>query len=653
MKNSDDGFDSGFGFADEEDDEEGGADAILGLLDLSAQWLVANPDPQAFMARLASEGPALFPQLVVPLSAGANAPPSVTGGTGLFRCLAWGIASAMPMPNNGFKPNKLPLPGRNEACVCGSGAKFKLCCGPLFSAVPALDPEVLGAMVVKALPAARWAALPHEHVSAAMVVTAATLLCEEDRAEDALALLRPWGQLPPPWNEKRADLLDLLGDLLLDFEWQEEREQLARHMVQFGDKQVQSLGWQRLSLMATDDGDDAAAREAFEKAQRLTPNDPRVAILEVTTLLGQGQAERARERAAFHVKRLSRLPDAHTLIDEIEALEELAEEGSGLSQHASAMLGGFALPIFEELGQWLDGLPPPKLRLTLPSAPCDDLGELRPTATAKKALRRWHDSFALDAPRMAWESVGDEALEVFDSTEWLAVLKAQPILIDCFDVIDGLLTALDRVPFALATGAQVMLLERALQLWQQLQDRHPKALCEWGHWGNRPALRLLALRIDIDAAPKADETYLWLSYLVNVLNPHDNHGLRERLAAVHLRRGETGLALTLCERYPDDTVGMTLLHARALLAAGRLDEAAARLAEALQRNEHVAKLLLGSRAPRMPEVPSYKLGSIEEARIALSAQFDLWRDDPAVKKWLQVCLQPGQGQAGTSASLFD
>ena len=649
MKNSDDGFDSGFGFVD---DEEGGGDAILDLLDVSAQWLVANPDPQAFMARLASEGPALFPQLVIPLSAGANAPPSATGGAGLFRCLAWGIASAMPMPNNGFKPNKLPLPGRNDACVCGSGAKFKHCCSPLFSAVPALDPEVLGAMVVKALPAGRWAALPHEHVSTAMVVTAATLLCEEDRAEDALALLRPWGQLPPPWPDKRADLLDLLGDLLLDFELQEEREQLARHMVQFGDKQVQSLGWQRLSLMATDAGDDAAAREAFEKAQRLTPNDPRVAILEVTTLLGQGEAERARERAAFHVKRLSRLPDAHTMVDAIEALEELAEENSALSQHAGAMLGGVPLPIFEELRQWLDGLPPPKLRLTLPPAPCDDLGELRPTAAAKKALRQWHDSFPLNAPHMAWESVGDEALEVFDSTEWLPVLKAQPILIDCFDVIDGLLTALNRVPFGLASGSQAMLMERALQLWQQLQERHPKALCEWGHWGNRPALRLLAQHIGIDTTPKAEAAYPWLSYLVNVLNPHDNHGLRERLAAVHLRRGETALALTLCERYPDDTVGMTLLHARALLAAGRLDEAAARLADALQRNVHIAELLVDSRAPRMPEVPSYKLGSIEEARIALSEQFDLWCDDPAVKRWLQARLQPGHGKAGTTADLF-
>ncbi len=642
MKNSGGGFDSGFGFEDEHDD---GGDAVIDLLNMSAQWLVANPDPQAFIARLSREGPELFPQL---LKEGA-AP-----GAGLFACMAWGIVSAMPLPSNGFRPNKLPLPGRNEACVCGSGAKFKQCCSPFFSALPPLEPELLGAMAVKALPAERWPALPREHVSAAMVTTAATLLCEEDRADDALALLRPWGQLPPPWPDKRADLLDLLGDLLLDFGLQDEREQLARHMVQHGGKQMQSLGWQRLSLMATDAGDDAAGREAFEKAQRLTPNDPRVALLEVTTLLGQGEDKRARERAAFHVKRLSRLPDALTMVDAIEALEEFADPHSSLTQHANTLLGGGPpLPLFEELRQWLDGLPPPKLRLTLPDVPCDDLGELRPTAVAQKALHQWHQSFGLDAPRMAWESIGDEALEVFDRTEWLALLQAQPLLADCFDVIDGLLLSLDWVPGGLASGAQAALVERALQLWQQLHERHPHARCEWGHWGNRPALRLLVLRIDTDTSPTADQSYRWLSYLVNVLNPHDNHGLRERLAAVHLRRGETALALALCERYPEDTVGMTLLHARALLAAGRLDEAEARLAVALERNAHAGKLLLGKRAPRLPEGSSYALGSMEEARFALSAQFDLWRDDPAVKHWVQDRLQPGQGQAGDTASLFD
>ena len=45
-------------------------------------------------------------------------------------------------------------------------------------------------------------------------------------------------------------------------------------------------------MMAADAGDVAAAREGFERAQRLTPDDPDVALLEVTTLLGSGQRNR-------------------------------------------------------------------------------------------------------------------------------------------------------------------------------------------------------------------------------------------------------------------------------------------------------------------------------------------------------------------------
>ena len=654
MKDDDD-FDSGF-------DDDDGPDPILDLLATSAQWLVADPDPQAFIARMAREGPSRFAH-VWEVDAQANAlravksPAEQAADAGRFyRSFGWSIASAMPLPGNDFRPKKLPLPGRNDACVCGSGAKFKQCCSSFFAHLPPLEPELLGALVVRALPAGLWAALPRQHVTPAMVATAAQMLCDEGCDEDALNLLEPWARLPPPWPDNRADLLDLLGDVYLDFGQQNEREQLARSMVKHGGKAVQAMGWERLCLMATDAGDEAGARQAFEAAQRLAPNEPRVALLEVTTLLGQGHAQRARERAAFHAKRLGRLPEAFAIAEQIEALEELADADSELSQRTAARLG--AVPDDEaplravvELQRWLEALPVPKLRLTLPAAPCADLGELQPTATAKKALRRWADAFPFTAPRMAWETVGDDALGVFDSEAWMPVLRAHPLLADCFDVIDALLLALGALPVRLVYKTQAALMERALQLWQQLRERYPRALCEWGHWGNRPALRLLATRIELDTSPLAGETYPWLNYLVLVLNPHDNHGLRERLAAVQLRRGEAAPALALCERYPDDSVGMTLLHARALLALRRLDEAAARLDLALQRNGHARKLLLASRAPRVPDVPSYALGSVEEARIALAPQFDLWRDDRAVRQWLQQRLEPAGGSE--APGLFD
>ena len=633
------------------DADEPGSDAILELLQASAEWLVADPDPQAFIARMAREGPQRFAGMLE-----AEAEPGAVGDEPrFFTSLGWAILNAMPMPGNGFQPIKLPMPGRNEACVCGSGRKFKQCCAGLFANLPVLEPQLLGALVIRALPAARWAVLPGQHVAPGMVAGAAEFLSEEGRLADAIALLQPWSQLPAPWPDGRAELLDFLGDLYLDAGLQTEREHLARAMVERGGKAMQSLGWQRLCLLATDAGDKAGAAAAFEKAQRLTPNDPRVGLLEVTTLLGQGQAQKARERAAFHAKRLSRLPNAFEIAEQIEVLEEFADADSPMSREADAMFrGAEAAPALRQLGvleAWLLALPPPQLRLTLPRAPCDDLGQLRPNAAAAKALRQWRQAFDLEAPRMAFDTVDDEdALDAFDSVDWLPLLQAQPLLADCFEVIDGLVSMLEVVPVARAATVQSLLMVRAIELWALLRARHPAALCEWGHLGNRPALRLLAWRVDLDTTPKAESSFVELEHLVTVLNPNDNHGLRQRLAAVCLRRGEAARALALCERYPEDTPGMSLLHARALLAAQRLTEAAALLADALERNPHLRKLLQAARAPRRPTVASYGVGSSEEARITLAEQFDLWRDDPAVKLWLREQLA---SRGAATPGLFD
>jgi hypothetical protein len=137
-----------------------------------------------------------------------------------------------------------------------------------------------------------------------------------------------------------------------------------------------------------------------------------------------------------------------------------------------------------------------------------------------------------------------------------------------------------------------------------------------------------------------------------VLNPNDNHGFRERLAAVYLRRGDVAQAQALCERYPDDGVGMRLLHARTLLAQRDTARAAALVTGAVEDNPHLRKLLLAARAPRRPQVGSYRIGSADEAKIVLAPQFDLWRDDPAVRQWLRQLLDAESSDAARTADLF-
>jgi tetratricopeptide (TPR) repeat protein len=628
-------------------------DELLDLLALCARWLLQAVNPQAFIEQLAHEGPRLFPALLQGDDMRAPGAQRRADASRFFRSFAWAVVGATPLPALGFRPHKLTLPGRNEPCLCGSLRKYKHCCAEIVPLFPKLDAELLGALVIDALPRKEWAALPHTRVGLDMVTGAAQLMCDEDRFEDAARLLQAWADLPPPWPDARAELLDQLGDVYLELGKPRKRKQLALAMVKHGAPAVQSKGWQRLCLLATDAGDDAAARRAFEAAQRLAPDDPSVALLEVTTLMGQGQLERARERASFHAKRLARLPNAPALVDAIEALAELAQADSALGQHLQQFSDSVAPErVVAQLEAWLAALPEPRLQLALPAEAAADLQALTPTAAAKKALKRWRGVFEFSPPRMAWEQVGDDALAILDVDGWMPELHAQPLLGDCFEVLDGLLLALGALPMHHTARVQVRLMERAMALWAQLRARQPSALCEWAHLDNRPALRLLVQRIELDASGKAENTFEWLQHIVEVLNPHDNHGLRERLAAVYLRRGDVAQALALCERYPGDGVGMRLLHARALLAVQRLDEAAATVSGALRDNAHLRKLLLAARAPRLPDVASYALGSIDEAKIVLAPQFDLWRGDPGVRQWLKQLLDAAEPGSARTVDLF-
>lgn len=630
---------------------------INDLMRLAARWLLADPDPHRFIERLAQEGPRRFAGLFDE-PAGTAAGQIAIVQARFFRSFGWAIASAMPLPAQGFVARKLPLPGRNEPCICGSLRKFKQCCAPAFKTLPEFEPEGLGAVMLQQMPRAQWKGLPATRIKPEMVLMAAVALDEEGDTRAAIALLEPWAKAAAPWPAARAHLLDLLCDFYLDEDHPRKREKLARMMVERGDAVVQSAGWRRLSMMAADAGDTEASREAFQKAQRLTPDDPDVAVLEVTTLLGAGERERAAERAAFHARRLARLPQTEELASGVAMLEKLGRGEfpplPGLDDDEDPRAGGREMvgvlepdSPFHELQTWAQGLPPPQLRLNLSGATPQDLGALAPVAALAAPLARWRQAFAVQLPQMTWQTLGPEALEVFIDERWSDLLRREPRLADCFEVLDGLIQVLDLVPMGLAASLQALLLGRALDIWTLLRQRHPAALCEWVHLDNRPALRLLVRRVEIDADPRAQESLPWLQALVEVLNPHDNHGLRERLAAVYLRRGEAEAARALCERYPNDFVGMQLLHARALLALQQLPQAAQALQGALQANAHVAALLTARRAPRLPDVTSYSPGSIEQARISVQAQHDLWRD-AAVQHWLKRQLQPE-----VSPGLFD
>lgn len=537
------------------------------------------------------------------------------------------IHAAMPLPSRRFRPVKLELPERNDPCCCGSGRKFKVCCGPMAAHMPRLLPEVCAGPMLRAMSQREWATLPAQGMPLALAGTVAHDWYGEGQAEDAMRLLESWVPQEGPIGDELADLLDLLGDCYADVGKPRKRKALAQALIDRGSPLCKSKGWQRLALMACDAGKHGEARQAFQNAMRMDPNDPSLGVLELSLLIGEGQTDHLPERADFWARKLQQRNQDGRYTSLIEAVRDMGARGQGML--TDTMLA--RSPELRGVADWLKALPPSELALTLGAgATAEDLGALTPSPDLRKALVLWEQAFEPAEPSLiqlghgslhSWQRVGD----------WMRVLHQHPVLANGFEVLDDLVMILCDHPSPAGMPLADQVLERALALWGQLRQRYPHARCEWGHLDNRSPLRLLVQHIAQDDSPDAAVSFDWLRHMVEVLNPHDNHGLRTRLMEVYLRRGQPDEALRLVARYPDDFPAMQMLHARALWAAGRVEEADGVMREVFAQAPHFAKAWRSSRVPAENDAGYVRYGSPDEARQAYREQFDLWQE-PALRK---------------------
>ena len=121
------------------------------------------------------------------------------------------------------------------------------------------------------------------------------------------------------------------------------------------------------------------------------------------------------------------------------------------------------------------------------------------------------------------------------------------------------------------------------------------------------------------------------------LNPNDNQGNRDLLAACYLETGRDSDAWDLLNRYPEGITSWwlyttALVHFRLHGASKEANEA---LEQAINQNHHVRKYLCGLK--RMPhEIPSqYALGSVDEAVIYMDTYGKCWKKTDGAIAWLE------------------
>lgn len=502
--------------------------------------------------------------------------------------LAREIWRATPDPAREWRPRALPQPGRNDPCFCGSGRKYKQCCQPRAAGLPPLDLEPAGmAALLFAKGPAAWRTPEALRAMPGEMLLAAVHGWDTDHGPQGLAeLLEPLFLEPGKLAARHADAFDVLVDALLDLALDARRESLVRRVAaQATDRVLRGVAHGRLAAVAADRGEPAAAWDALRQAQRDTPDDPNLLQLEMVLLLTEGRAQEARLRAPLLATRARRLG----LPELAGAIREMAEGGLASLQNRT---GGAALD--EEEQSWVDLLREP-LAHVQPEA-FARLHEIRregegaeaelcivPTRQAQRLLKPWLSRFAPPPPMMTRAAAEADAL--LDgpqaAREWL---QRHPDACASIPVLDGLLIASrlmtleSDAPAVLRAACDLAFaaadtVTAALTPW-------PQARVSWLDMDNRPLLRIVSQAIELALElPDEERAERWMRWML-ARNPNDNHGWREHLRTLLLRRGDAAGALAVLDAWPDDGPPSEHDRALALYLLQRTDKAAAVLRQA-------------------------------------------------------------------------
>jgi len=601
------------------------------------------------------------------------------------------IWNTTPLPGNRFRPRHRSPPSKGQRCPCGSGLKYKQCC--LYAPrAPRLEPWQIWAIAWSMFEESeRKAAL----ASAVIPAEALPFIAREQlysghpgRARD---LLKPLFEKSKKASEAvLSEAVEPLSEAYRDLGHHAKRKAFLEQIVDNSDGAVLAAAVGELSPILADTGHWDEAWRRHSQGMRAVPDDPMLALLEVTLLYAEQRGEEAVMRAEFWRRRLGdRLdpdhpacaaferiaanPEAGILAmtgdDELMEVVEVIDHGLDRPEAAHRVvreepfedLAGFEQGIRRRLhgmglsGEDLERAVAEALReYEQDSAAMADESTEDEDADNSAALQapdaiaaieeRWRDIYPVTKPfASSFEPFGEaDPWDPEIRAQWLEFLEQNPAAFDSLDILDDVATALYMHPATFegslhSTFAAVV--RRGARLLDRSLSGHGEPLPElpWPTVDNRPALRLLVHHVYLlEAAGDQDEAVARMQQYMT-LNPGDNHGFRCQLIAHYLERGDDESALTLSERFPDDMLLETSMgRVLALYRLGRADEAAAALEIVYKINTHVIEMLTQNRAKK-PKIEEHgmRIGRRDQAWLYRNAMRPLWQQTPGAIDWLR------------------
>ncbi|MBK1702308.1 SEC-C domain-containing protein [Thiococcus pfennigii] len=626
---------------------------IEGLIIEALQEILTGQDAERFIAWAQRRVPEVLRLGEAPLSAAEI--------RRVATLLAAAIWRATPRPDRDFQT--VPLLAREDApCPCGSEEPFEACCGRT-DELPDLSSDVIWELLLaelseRELQRALALAVVPDHLQAKV----AERWLELDHPLRAVALLEALLGQPDAAHAELA--LEVLCDAYdrLDH-WKKKRAFLTR-MTRSDERTLRGAAWRRLSAGRLDEGDFAAAHEAFVQALRQTPDDPALAFLEIALLTAQHRDEEARRRAELWRYRLVR-----NGLDDEDILTFLGQAAADPQEALMTSQRPVLDPALIRLHDWLRTIatrPVPRHRLTpLPlgqdEAPSGQLelfspdevparrrpyelpgteAQLRPGAGLSRLETAWHQVFKAAKPFSTDLAPADDE-HAWIGGDWLEFLAHHPEAGDSLDVLDDLATAIFSHPeSALPWVVRALLpplLERAAAIVEKAVPRASSRTIPWRAARNQPALRLLFRHylylIEADRPGRATAV---LEDLLR-LNPRDNHGVRADLMNHYLRERRDDEALELARRFPDDRLADLIYgEVLALYRLGEPERAAQALDLAVGRLPSIPAYLTRQRIkpPQPPRWPSAPSGEVQ-AWLYREAMRDVWAAEPGILAWLK------------------
>lgn len=191
----------------------------------------------------------------------------------------------------------MPRPERNAPCPCGSGRKYKQCCGAVNTPPLDLAPDDMLMRVIEQLPSDRLEELVVRGAPPPVLCKIAERWFGEGRHDELVRLLEPLFADPARLDGRVAQAASLLMNTYAHLERTGDRDALIERLKTTPGRELRSLALQREASVLADRDEFPAAWRAFREAQRLDPQDPTFAHLEVLLPMAEGRKEEARSRA--------------------------------------------------------------------------------------------------------------------------------------------------------------------------------------------------------------------------------------------------------------------------------------------------------------------------------------------------------------------